>query len=222
MSESFDPYYKWLAIPPEEQPPHHYRLLGLRLFETDRDVIETAADQRMAHLRRYQAGKFGPQSQVLLNEVAHAKICLMDPKKRARYDDELRQRMAQQAAAASGFAPMAIDVSPARRAQLTLEGLCDGWPALGEIEHVTGEDLYTFSAEDLFDWLRARDDQRQALFIIGHNPALTDLANALAADDGLANLPTAGYLELSLQIDRWRDLRQGCGSIQFSLFPRQL
>ncbi|MDH4040836.1 MAG: histidine phosphatase family protein [Gammaproteobacteria bacterium] len=125
-------------------------------------------------------------------------------------------------ALAQRIAPMAIDVSPARRAQLTLEGLCDGWPALGEIEHVTDEDLYTFSAEDLFDWLRARDDQRQALFIIGHNPALTDLANALAADDGLANLPTAGYLELSLQIDRWRDLRQGCGSIQFSLFPRQL
>jgi phosphohistidine phosphatase len=118
--------------------------------------------------------------------------------------------------------PMAIDASPALRAQLTLEGLCDGWPALGEMEHRNDEDLYTFSAGDLFEWLRERDDQRQALFLIGHNPALTELANALAADDGLANLPTAGFLELSLQIDRWRDLRQGCGVIEFSLFPRQL
>ena len=46
---SFDPYHKWLAIPPEEQPPNHYRLLGVSPFESDPDVIENAADQRMAH-----------------------------------------------------------------------------------------------------------------------------------------------------------------------------
>jgi phosphohistidine phosphatase len=118
--------------------------------------------------------------------------------------------------------PMPVHASPARRAQLTLEGLCDGWPALADEEHSTDEALYTFSAEDLFGWLQRQDDRHEALFILGHNPALTDLANALAAGEGLANLPTAGYLELSLQIDRWRDLRQGCANIEFSLFPRQL
>ena len=29
MSAGFDPLYKWLGIPPDEQPPHHYRLLGI-------------------------------------------------------------------------------------------------------------------------------------------------------------------------------------------------
>lgn len=125
-------------------------------------------------------------------------------------------------ALAQRLEPMAIAASPARRAQLTLEGLCDGWTALADCAHTTVEDLYTFSADDLLDWLREQDDDQQALFIIGHNPALTDLANALAGDEGLANLPTAGYLELGLHIDRWRDLRQGCGVIEFSLFPRQL
>ena len=125
-------------------------------------------------------------------------------------------------ALARRMAPMAISVSPAQRAQLTLGGLCDGWPALGEIHHVTDEDLYTFSAEDLFGWLQEQDDARSALFVIGHNPALTDLANALAVDDGPANLPTAGYLELALPIDHWRDMRQGCARIEYSLFPRQL
>ena len=120
------------------------------------------------------------------------------------------------------MAPMPVIVSPAERAQRTLEGLCEGWPALADCEHITDEDLYTFSAEDLFEWLLGRDDQQHSLFIIGHNPALTDLANALAGDEGLANLPTAGYLELSLQIDHWQDMRQGCASIEFSLFPRQL
>ena len=40
MAEKFDPYYKWLGIPPQDQPPHHYRLLGIELFEPDRDVID--------------------------------------------------------------------------------------------------------------------------------------------------------------------------------------
>jgi len=125
-------------------------------------------------------------------------------------------------ALAQRMAPMEIWVSPARRAQLTLGGLCDGWPALSELHHITDEDLYTFSADDLFAWLQGRDDAREEVFVIGHNPALTDLANALVADEGLANLPTAGYLELVLHIDHWRDIRQGCGRIEYSLFPRQL
>jgi len=126
------------------------------------------------------------------------------------------------AALARRLAPMAIAVSPARRAQLTLAGLCEGWPALAGMAHTTEEALYTFAAEDVFAWLRERDDGGQTQFVIGHNPALTDLANALSAEDGIANLPTAGYLELILHIDRWQDMRQGCGRIAYSLFPRQL
>ena len=37
----------WLAIPPAQQPPNHYRLLALPEFESDEDVISNAADQRM-------------------------------------------------------------------------------------------------------------------------------------------------------------------------------
>lgn len=125
-------------------------------------------------------------------------------------------------ALASRMSALEVSVSPARRAQLTLGGLCDGWPALRQLEHITDEALYTFAADDLFAWLQERDDAQSEIFVIGHNPALTDLTNALVADEGLANLPTAGYLELVLRIDHWRDIRQGCGRIEYSLFPRQL
>lgn len=57
MSESFDPYRKWLGILPKDQPPNHYRLLGIELFDDDPDVIEAAADQRMTHVRTYQTGQ---------------------------------------------------------------------------------------------------------------------------------------------------------------------
>ena len=38
MSSGFDPYHKWLGIPPQDQPPNHYRLLGVELFETDNGI----------------------------------------------------------------------------------------------------------------------------------------------------------------------------------------
>lgn len=94
MPDAFDPYRKWLGIPPAEQPPHHYRLLAIGLFEDDPDVIENAADQRMAHLRTFQAGSHSALSQKLLNEVAAAKLCLLAADRKAEYDARLRRQLA--------------------------------------------------------------------------------------------------------------------------------
>lgn len=96
MSEAFDPYYKWLVIPPEEQPPHYYRLLGLRLFETDQEAIDAAADQRMAHVRTFQSGRYSHYSQPVLNQLAAARVCLANPEKKADYDRQLHQYLTAQ------------------------------------------------------------------------------------------------------------------------------
>ena len=56
MNAEFDPYHKWLGIPASEQPAHHYRLLGVALFEQDLDVIDAAANQRMAYLQDMASG----------------------------------------------------------------------------------------------------------------------------------------------------------------------
>ena len=123
--------------------------------------------------------------------------------------------------------PMALDVSPAQRAQLTLSGLCQGWPALDGFAHRTSETLYTFDVADLLAWLQSGDEpapdgRGDRVFLLGHNPACTDLVNVLAGRHALDNLPTAGFASLLLDIDRWRDLRQGCGTLEATLFPRQL
>lgn len=86
----FDPYHKWLGIPPAQQPPTHYRLLGLELFESDPEVIEAAANQRMAYLQEVAGGDHIRESQKLLNEVATARRCLLNASKKAEYDATLR------------------------------------------------------------------------------------------------------------------------------------
>ena len=92
MSEAFDPYHKWLGIQPKDQPPHHYRLLGIEQFESDPDVIASAADQRMAHVRSFQAGRHEADCQRILNEIATARVCLLDSATREAYDAELHRR----------------------------------------------------------------------------------------------------------------------------------
>ncbi|HVW37510.1 MAG TPA: hypothetical protein VHB99_09395, partial [Pirellulales bacterium] len=93
MAESFDPYYKWLAIPPAEQPANHYRLLGLALFEADPDTISIAADRQMTHLRTFQTGPHSAVSQKLLNELAAARLCLLDRQQKTAYDTELKAQL---------------------------------------------------------------------------------------------------------------------------------
>ena len=117
--------------------------------------------------------------------------------------------------------PPAVQVSPARRAQLTLAGLAQGWPELKTVEQNTVEELYTFSLHDLLHWIRSRPGG-QDLFLIGHNPALTDLVNWCCGARRLDNLPTAGYVELLLQDHSWRELQGGGGEQVFHLFPRDL
>ena len=91
--QDFDPYHKWLGIQPKDQPPNHYRLLGVELFESDPDVIQDAAFQRMAHVRTYQLGKNSALSQRILNELAAAKVCLLNGEKKSSYDATLRARV---------------------------------------------------------------------------------------------------------------------------------
>lgn len=91
MTDSFDPYYKWLGIPPKDQPPNDYRLLGLELFEADPEVIDAAANRQMAYIQGCAVGQHVKTSQRLLNEIAAARLRLLDKKKKHQYDIELKK-----------------------------------------------------------------------------------------------------------------------------------
>jgi hypothetical protein len=81
-----DPYLDWLGIPPSQQPPTHYQLLGIAPHEVDRQVIEEAMLRQTARLRVFQLGPHALECTRLLNEVSRARITLLDPVKRREYD----------------------------------------------------------------------------------------------------------------------------------------
>ena len=91
MGADFNSYYIWLGIPPEDQPPHHYRLLGVTLFENNREVIEAAANRQMAYMQEVSSGEEHiDEAQKILGELSRARVCLLNSEKKADYDAELR------------------------------------------------------------------------------------------------------------------------------------
>lgn len=88
-ADGFDPYYKWLGIPPDEQPPTHYRILGIAPLEADRQVIATAASRQALHLRQMAAGPQSVLAARLMKEIAAAKAVLLNPEAKATYDRSL-------------------------------------------------------------------------------------------------------------------------------------
>ncbi len=112
MTTDFDPYQEWLGIGPHERPPSHYRLLGLQPFESDPDAIQAAADQRMTYVRTFQTGPKSVYTQELLNELAGAKLCLLDPTTKASYDAGLERLQAAAQATAPTVGPLQPTAAP--------------------------------------------------------------------------------------------------------------
>lgn len=111
-----------------------------------------------------------------------------------------------------------IYCSPAKRARLTIEGVA-ATQLPGEIVWQIEDALYTFAANDVLHFCRELDDRIDSAVIVGHNPALTDLCNDLT-DAGIANIPTCGYVAIQLAVNHWRDLANGCGTLQAFLYPK--
>ncbi|WP_372896964.1 hypothetical protein [Stieleria sp.] len=87
----FDPLHKWLGIPPSEQPPNDYRLLGLANFEDDPEVIDMAADRDLTFLHGLTNGEHGEAAEELSNRISAARLRLLNAEKKADYDAQLRE-----------------------------------------------------------------------------------------------------------------------------------
>ena len=120
--------------------------------------------------------------------------------------------------------PDLILCSPAVRAHATLELV---QPSLGGAEIAIDDDLYTFEATVVLERLRRLPGDVASVMVVGHNPAIADLAVALAQDgdrveDLASTYPTGALAELELDVDRWSALRPRCGRLVSFVTPKDL
>ncbi|MFV1964717.1 MAG: hypothetical protein ACC628_04795, partial [Pirellulaceae bacterium] len=105
MEPDFDAYKTWLGIPPEEQPPDYYRLLGLTQYEDSRQRIVKASQLRLSHVSRFKNSERGRVAQKLASELSKATSCLLNPNRKQLYDQHLRIGIGAVAAGEKGSAP---------------------------------------------------------------------------------------------------------------------
>jgi phosphohistidine phosphatase len=120
-------------------------------------------------------------------------------------------------------APSLVLCSSAARTRETLERIM---PALGSPEVKVERELYGASSAHLLRRLRELPDWVDSVILIGHQPAIQELAVDLAGDgDQLARVrtkfPTAALATL-LFAGGWEELRPGCADLVDFVKPKEL
>ena len=100
--------------------------------------------------------------------------------------------------------PDLIVASPAVRALATARSIAEatGYPVDGIRED---KRIYQAGSAEILDVIRGLEDQRDRVFLFGHNPGLTELVNELT-EPAVDNVPTCGVVELLLASQRWADI----------------
>lgn len=121
--------------------------------------------------------------------------------------------------------PQRILASSARRTRDTLSLLLPFLDADAEIR--LSRDLYLTSEDHHIDVIRAQGNGQRTLMLLGHNPALHELALLLSGSgadrDALAEgFPSSGVAVIDFAFQRWTDLEPGEGELIAFLTPRRL
>lgn len=114
-----------------------------------------------------------------------------------------------------------VMASPARRVVETLEQLSKGFGR--SLDPHFEPRIYGAGAAELLALISDVTAGVQRLLVVGHNPTLHELAIRLTGDERLAErFPTAALAEITLDIDRWTEVRGGEGRLARFIRPRDL
>jgi phosphohistidine phosphatase len=121
--------------------------------------------------------------------------------------------------ARAGQVPDAAIVSPARRAQDTLDLAI----AAGDWRCPTrpAEPLYGGGVSGLLGEIRAERATTQLLLAVGHEPTWSETAELLIGG-GRVRFPTAALARVDLDVDRWDEVGPGTGVLAWTVVPRLL
>ena len=115
--------------------------------------------------------------------------------------------------------PTKIYSSPAVRAEETAHLMSEFLQvSAGAIVLVPA--LYTFNYEELLEWVRGLNRDEDNVFLVCHNPAITDLFNFFTLSN-LEKIPTCGIAVLELSVVDWRQVGAGMAKVKHYDFPKK-
>ena len=115
--------------------------------------------------------------------------------------------------------PDLILASPATRAAMTAKIISE-YLNMDERKLKFDTSIYEADPTSLLQLLRRMPKEIDSLILIGHNPALTSLANILA-NHQVSNIPTAGCYAINFNISDWSKINEKMGHFTFFEFPKK-
>ncbi len=200
MDDGVQPY--WLTV--VENPVPRHSLQKTVMFLNSIVVYPTSAMKTIHLLRHAKSSWADPEledrDRPLNNRGKRSVVLMIEPlwKAGCRFEN--------------------VYTSPAKRARSTIKKMAKALKGEGIHWH-TDEALYTFEAGDLLAWLQQRSDALEDVMLVGHNPAITDLANRLG-DETIDKVPTCGYVQLQTEVTTWSELGPDCASTVKFLYPK--
>ena len=124
--------------------------------------------------------------------------------------------------------PDLVLCSPAVRARQTWAMVAEGLG--GSIEVKELQSLYLGAPSRLLEAVRRVPNTASTVLLIGHNPGMEDLAQALAGPGSKpkalakleAKFPTAALAEIRFDAASWKDLALGSGRLRRLVWPKDL
>ncbi len=117
-----------------------------------------------------------------------------------------------------GITPDLMLSSSALRAQETADKLAAKIGFEGSLLYLS--ELYYTPPETIMETVILQEDDVEKIFIVGHNPQITGLANMLT-DEHVSKIPTMGVVAMTFDTDSWQALEEEKGAIDFFIFPKQ-
>jgi len=147
----------------------------------------------------------------------------------AGYDSDAERPLADRGIAAAelmgrflkqeGQVPAKVISSTAVRARTTAElAIRAGqWECTASFTDV----LYGASVNSVQDLLQTEDDAMPSLLLVGHQPTWSELIADLTGGASV-RFPTAALARIDFEVDRWRDVQTGGGTLRWLVTPKLL
>jgi phosphohistidine phosphatase len=115
--------------------------------------------------------------------------------------------------------PNLIYSSPAKRAYKTAKEIAKVIE-YDKKEIVFVEGLYESSYETYLDLIQQTNDKHNSLFIIAHNPTITEVGERLSGAI-LTNIPTCAIVCIAFEVESFKEIKEEGGHILFFDYPKK-
>lgn len=85
---------------------------------------------------------------------------------------------------------------------------------------ISTKELYMADESEMLDIIRRTENSIETVFMVGHNPGITEFANSLC-NYNLDNLPTSGIFGINFNTDKWKEIDFGKGKFASFDYPKK-